>query len=217
MAEGKKIVSVYVEWGDLFEKLNDDEAGRLIKHFFRYVTDQHPEAPDKLTDLLFEPIKKQLQRDLIKWIDKCAKNKENAHIRWDANACERKKPDAKHADEDDVEEEGKEKDIINKSDLIKSPLPIKSKVERESNFKASTLEFTEYPEKMLNDFIRYWTESKTNGNKMRYELQPTFDISRRLVTWSGKDFNQNKGQASHPAVIHISDENTKTQLDRFKA
>lgn len=67
MAVGKKIVNVYVEWVDLFEKLTDEEAGRLIKHFFRYINDQHPEAPDRITDIAFEPIKKQLQRDLSKW------------------------------------------------------------------------------------------------------------------------------------------------------
>jgi len=77
MAEGKKIVSVYVDWVDVFEKLEDDEAGRLIKHFFRYVNDQNPQVPDRLTDIAFEPIKKQLQRDLDKWEAVCERNRKN--------------------------------------------------------------------------------------------------------------------------------------------
>lgn len=68
---------------------------------------------------------------------------------------------------------------------------IKSKDERESDFREATLKYLgTYPEKILEDFIRYWTESNPNGAKLKFELQKTFDISRRLVTWSSKEFNQ---------------------------
>lgn len=41
-------------------------------------------------------------------------------------------------------------------------------------------------------FISYWTERNKSGTKERWELQPTFDVKRRLGTWFGniKDFNQ---------------------------
>ena len=42
---------------------------------------------------------------------------------------------------------------------------------------------------MKDAFCNYWTESKTNGKKMRFEMQKTFDIARRLVTWSNNDFS----------------------------
>lgn len=67
MAEEKKSVIVYVDWGATFDGLEDDEAGKLIKHFFNYVRDKNPTAPDKLTNIAFEPIKQQLKRDLNKW------------------------------------------------------------------------------------------------------------------------------------------------------
>jgi uncharacterized phage protein (TIGR02220 family) len=67
MAENKKSIIIYADWKTTFEQLDDDEAGRLIKHFFRYVNDENPIAPDKLTQVCFEPIKQQLKRDLIKW------------------------------------------------------------------------------------------------------------------------------------------------------
>lgn len=67
MAEEKKSVIVYAEWMELFETLQDDEAGRLIKHFFRYVNDLNPEFPDRVTELSFIPIKQALKRDLKKW------------------------------------------------------------------------------------------------------------------------------------------------------
>lgn len=67
MAEGKNTVVVYKDWMDKFEALEDDEAGRLIKHFFRYVNDKDPEYPDKLTQISFIDIKNSLKRDLGKW------------------------------------------------------------------------------------------------------------------------------------------------------
>ena len=67
MATDKKGVIVYADWIDKFEELNDDEAGRLIKHFFRYVNDLNPEAPDRITKISFIDIEKCLKRDLKKW------------------------------------------------------------------------------------------------------------------------------------------------------
>jgi len=67
MAENKKSIVVYADWITKFEELEDDEAGKLIKHFFRYVNDLNPDPPDRLTKLLFVDIENQLKRDLIRW------------------------------------------------------------------------------------------------------------------------------------------------------
>ena len=77
MAENKKSIIVYAEWIELFEELEDQEAGRLIKHFFRYVNDQAPEAPDRITKLAFIPIQQTLKRDLKKYETYIDKQKAN--------------------------------------------------------------------------------------------------------------------------------------------
>lgn len=59
---------MYTDLIHTFESLEDDEAGRLIKHFLRYVNNMNPIAPDKITQIAFEPIKQQLKRDLVKWL-----------------------------------------------------------------------------------------------------------------------------------------------------
>jgi len=41
-----------------------------------------------------------------------------------------------------------------------------------------------YTTEMCNDFINYWTECNRSGNKMKYEMQKTFDVSRRLSRWA---------------------------------
>lgn len=69
MAEEKKAFVVYADWETQFDLLSDDEAGKLIKHIFSYVNDKNPEfKPDeRLLLMAFEPIKKQLKRDLKKY------------------------------------------------------------------------------------------------------------------------------------------------------
>jgi len=76
MAEGKKKVIVYADWINQFKDLTDEEAGKLIKHFFEYINDLNP-VSDRLIELLFNPIKATLKRDLESWLNKQKTNKEN--------------------------------------------------------------------------------------------------------------------------------------------
>jgi len=41
-----------------------------------------------------------------------------------------------------------------------------------------------YSVEMLEAFVDYWTEPNKSKTRLRYELQKTFDIARRLKTWS---------------------------------
>lgn len=77
MAEGKRGVIVYADWIKKFESLNDDEAGKLIKHFFRYINDQNPEAQDRMTELMFIDIELTLKRDLKLWEKRAERSREN--------------------------------------------------------------------------------------------------------------------------------------------
>lgn len=90
MAENKNKVIVYADWIHKFEELEDDEAGRLIKHFFRYINDLNPEAPDRTTKLMFIDIKNTLKRDLGKWEEKSPERIEKARIAGLASAEARK-------------------------------------------------------------------------------------------------------------------------------
>ena len=36
---------------------------------------------------------------------------------------------------------------------------------------------------LVSDFINYWTEKNKSETKMKWEMQQTFQISRRLLTW----------------------------------
>jgi hypothetical protein len=68
--EGKKSFVLYTDQREVFDELDDAEAGKLIKHIFAYVNDEAPQTEDKLLRLAFLPIKTQLKRDLKIWDEK---------------------------------------------------------------------------------------------------------------------------------------------------
>ena len=49
----------------------------------------------------------------------------------------------------------------------------------------------EYPPGMLEEFYMYWSEPNKK-NKMRFELEKTWELSRRLKRWHSNNLNWNK-------------------------
>jgi hypothetical protein len=86
MAKDKKSFILYVDQKDLWNKLPDELAGKLIKHIYSYVSDEHPTSDDLMIEIAFEPIKQQLKRDLKLFEDKRVKRSEagvaGANKRW---------------------------------------------------------------------------------------------------------------------------------------
>lgn len=77
MAQNKKSFLLYCDQQGIFNKLPDDIAGKLIKHIFAYVNDENPPCDDLLLSIAFEPIKTQLKRDLVKYVDYIEKQSVN--------------------------------------------------------------------------------------------------------------------------------------------
>ena len=77
MAKDKKAFVAYCDWLESFEELTDEEAGKLIKHLLRYVNDQNPEPPDRITQMCFIPIKQSLKRDLRKYEERAERSRMN--------------------------------------------------------------------------------------------------------------------------------------------
>ena len=55
---------------------------------------------------------------------------------------------------------------------------------REEIFKSDVSNFKNYPSQMLKDFILYWSEPNKSNTKMRFELEKTWDLKRRLERWA---------------------------------
>jgi hypothetical protein len=177
MAKDKKGFILYADQKALFEQLPNDKAGELIKFIFAYVNDENPVTEDLIINLAFTPIKQQLKRDLIKFEETKEKRSEagkaGANKRWQniANDSKRISTIAKIAVNDNVNVNVKEKVIdINM---------------RKHKFASSLQPYLEkYGKDLLNEFYLYWTETTLNNKKLKFELEKTFSLDRRLSNWS---------------------------------
>ena len=177
MAQDKKGFILYADQKALFEQLPNDKAGELIKFIFAYVNDEDPVTEDLIINLAFTPIKQQLKRDLIKFEETKEKRSEagkaGANKRWQniANDSKRISTIAKIAVNDNVNVNVKEKVIdINM---------------RKHKFASSLQPYLEkYGKDLLNEFYLYWTETTLNNKKLKFELEKTFSLDRRLSNWS---------------------------------
>jgi uncharacterized phage protein (TIGR02220 family) len=77
MAQNKKSFLLYADIINVLEKMPDDKAGLLFKHILRYVNDQDPILDDLVVELVFEPIKQSLKRDLEKYERIVERNRSN--------------------------------------------------------------------------------------------------------------------------------------------
>ena len=113
MAKDKSKVVFYTDWGNIFDALSDEDAGKLIKHFSRYINDKNPEDLPGLLSVVWLPIRDSLKRDLKKYEAVCEKNRENVRKRWDkkdTTVYDRIRSDTKNTDKD----KDKDKDIKEK-------------------------------------------------------------------------------------------------------
>jgi uncharacterized phage protein (TIGR02220 family) len=124
MAKDKKSFILYVDQKDLWKKLPDEIAGKLIKHIYAYVSDENPSSDDLIIEIAFEPIKQQLKRDLKLFEEKRVKRSEagiaGANKRWQeiANDSNRINSIAKIADNVNVNVNDNVIDNINYQALL---------------------------------------------------------------------------------------------------
>jgi len=92
---------------------------------------------------------------------------------------------------------GKSDDISKKE--IRKKDKVKNIEEREQIFFKNLATFKDkYPDEMLKDFFLYWTEKNRNGKKMRFEMEKTWDLSRRLAKWHSNELKFEKRKKVAP-------------------
>jgi hypothetical protein len=77
MAKDKTSFILYCDLLHTVEKLPDNKAGELFKHILRYVNDLDPATDDLLIEAVFEGIKQQLKRDLVKYEERAQRSRDN--------------------------------------------------------------------------------------------------------------------------------------------
>mgnify|MGYP000892628704 CR=1 FL=1 len=101
------------------------------------------------------------------------------------------------------------KEVKNKEEELKA---------RSMIFKNQVLEFKNKYQAIptLKEFYEYWSEPNKSRTKMRFELQQTWDLSRRIEKWAKQEsvFSKNKGnqEANTPQSLKI----TTTPIDEIR-
>lgn len=192
MAKNKKSFVLYADLIHTVRKMPEDKAGKLLLTILEYVNDENPKVDDMVVDLVFEPIKQQLKRDLIKFETTKAERSKSGQL---GNLKKYHIDLYKRVISEDLELEGAL--VIAKgrkgshsdtklavNDNVSVNVINNNIIDRKSQFKKLLSPHVDkYSVEMLKDFYEYWTEHGERDKKMRFEKEKSFGLSRRLATW----------------------------------
>lgn len=209
----KKAFVLYSDFKETLDKLPDEDAGKLFKLIVDYANNIERNPENLIIDLVFTPIKLQMQRDQEKYEIKAEASRNNGKAggrpkktqqvnkkpkETQQVISEPRKPDTDTVTDivtDTEKETEKEKQeaikrfnkLINQKD---PPCTTWTKEYLKHQLHQISLERPDlFDRDLFNQFYKYWKESMGHG-KIRVNSQKAFDIRRRLSTW--KRNNQNK-------------------------
>ena len=206
MAEDKKSFLLYCDLIHTIEKLPNDKAGELFKHILAYVNDKNPQTDDLIINITFEPIKQQLKRDLIKYMNIRDKRQQAGLA-----SAEKRKHMSTHVEQNEhmstvndtvnvnvnVNDNVNDNVNVNVSSVANATAqPTKKTVAIEARREQLLTDMRKYANiyssEMLNAFYQYWSEPNQKNTKMRFELEKTWLLSSRLATWEKRENNYKK-------------------------
>ena len=71
-----------------------------------------------------------------------------------------------------------------------------------------------YGDAMIEEFADYWTEPNKSQSKMRYELERTWDLSRRLKRWASNNIKPNNNYSNGNNQEHNDSESARERSIR---
>ena len=197
MADNKKSFILYTDLKSVVEKLitkdredGTNNSGELFYHILEYVNDEDPKPSNFIIEMAFEPIKLQLKRDFEKWEDIRAKRVEAGKIGGIRSGKTRSKTkqtkQVLNLLSKTKQNEANEAVNVNVNVSVND---IKEKInKKEIEFKESIEPFIPiYGKDICNKFYLYWSEPNKSKTKLRYEMEKTWDVSRRLANWVNID------------------------------
>lgn len=89
--------------------------------------------------------------------------------------------------ENENENEYRIQKTVNEKESLKEQ-KIRLLNQRKQLFEIKVLEYRgEYPDTMLRNFFDYWAEMNKSCSQMRWEMERTWELKRRLRTWADRD------------------------------
>lgn len=171
-----------------------------------------------LSRMAFSFIKRQIDYDNEKYNEICKRNKKNVTKRYSKEESEvgvgndriRNLPNLRpytvvtdNDNDNDIDKDKDKERLSNESTKKADELAAAcaaTLAKHKSDFYNTLVPFVElYGKETVRDFFDYWTEPNKSNTKMRFELEKTWDVGRRMRTWNNrksryeKDFGKNGG------------------------
>ena len=200
MAEDKKSFVLYADLIHTVKKMPKDKQGDLFMTILAYVNDENPVVDDLLIDLVFEPIKRQMKRDLVKYETAKEKRREAGRLAGLKSGEARKVivPETNQIEPMRTNGSNREpNEHVNVNATVNGTVTVKeinNNIDtRKLKFAQSLIPFIDiYGKELVRDFCDYWSEPNKSNTKFRQELEKTWDADRRLKTWNQNNFGNSK-------------------------
>lgn len=233
----------YLDWYNYIEEDIEQEGLRLrlYQAIPRYAfTGEEPQDP--AMRVLFSFIRRQLDRDSRKYEEKIDKRREAGRKgnekRWGkkeesqtvaniANATKTSQMVANIADNNNGNVNGNVNETLineslqrkktSKEDKKKvAPQSVATLSQRAEKFYKELIPYVEsYGKEMVRAFYDYWTEPNKSKSKMKFELEKTWDLNRRLATWANRESSYNKNQVELSARERNAEIERQEQRERM--
>jgi uncharacterized protein YdaU (DUF1376 family) len=194
MAENKKSFVLYADLIKSIEHLTNEEKGVLFNHLLEYVNDKNPVLEDRLILTAWKPIELQLKRDLIKFEEVKAKRSDAGKRSAELRALKNEEQNSTNSTSVESVQQTSTNPTVNDTVNVNDNVTVinkdsKANLEiRSLAFKESLIPFKQkYSIDLLKNFYGYWIEPNRSNTKMRFELEKTWSIERRLETWAKRD------------------------------
>lgn len=192
-----KTFLLYAEAAPQIDLLSDEEAGQLFKALFHYVADgDELVTNNRVLAMTFSVFKAQIDRGAEKYEETCRKRTEAINKRWEKyrsiqentneyNSIEKNTNEGNNNPNPKPNPQNKKESTKKKIDAATAAARLN---ERKEDFYNSLIPYvTQYGKDMVRAFFDYWSEPNKSNSKMRFELERTWDLARRLGTWASRD------------------------------
>ena len=186
--------------------LNDEDLGRLVRYFFLYAeSGQMPDEEQNLTiAVIFNEWRIHFEYDKKQYEAVSQKRREAGRKRWNKAQDSAQvvhvsttTPTPPKSDKTIATTPMADEDIATPSSpAVKAKKkakgsPSRDLATRRTDFYQSILPYADqYDREMLNDFFQYWTELDKRRQRMRFEMQKTWETGKRLSLWERREIKK---------------------------
>lgn len=108
--------------------------------------------------------------------------------------------------------------VVQKKESVAKATPSnKDKLEeRKKEFYDSLRPYVgKYPKEMIRKFFDYWSELNKSRTKMRYEMEKTWEVGKRLATWASREPTFKQSSMEIGTVLHDNNSDKYQNEDKW--